>query len=398
MGPLVHLITKRYLFSSHQRFVPLLTTTTFVGITLAVFFLVVVLSVMRGFQKELDQRWIGLNAHLTVFFKGAPTAEWSDVAVWPEVQEVEEFVSGEVILQTERGGETVSVAGKLKGVKTISQAFLAQAKLYPAWDKEWSLLGGDELFGTLGLHPDYPHPLKVITPFGEIGPTGDFVPRVKTFTPSHVFRTGLYIWDAYTVLVPLEEAVPLLGESAERGLMIRLKNIADIAKVEKRLESRLQAGTKMESFAKQNAKLLSALKLERIGMTFLLILFLLVASFSIASLLLMFLFAKQRDLAVLRAIGLTPEGARKLYHTLGLLLGGAGTLTGVLLAAGACSLLARYPIPLPSTYYLDTLPVQISFKIVFGGLAIGFLLAWISAWYPARLVSKMELLPLLREE
>jgi len=392
---IVLFLSRRYLFSTKQRFVPLLAGVTFISITLSIFFLLIVLGVMRGFQNELNDRWIGLNAHLTITH--LPDTFQKQIEDWPEVEEVQQFAFGEVIVQSHQGEEVSSVAAKLKGFDVLSKAFLKRVQLYPNLPLNWPtipeskfppLLGGDELFSALGVSPEYPQKVSVITPLGEIGPTGDFVPKKKEFQPTHVFRTGLYAWDAYTILVPLQAAVSLLGDQAEQGIQIRLKDLGYLEKVEERLKEKFPADVHIESFSQQNAKLFAALKLERVGMTFLLILFLAVASFSMTGLLLMFLYSKQRDLAILRAVGLPPEGAKKIYLALGGLLGGAGSLTGGLLGLIACWLLKHYPIPLPSTYYLDFLPVQLAWPEVVA----------VSSWYPARLASRMQILPMLREE
>lgn len=397
----------RTLFHSNQRFVPLLGGIAFLGITLGVFFLMLVLSVMRGFQQELDRRWIGLNAHLTI--TNLPEEKHPAFESWKEVEEAQRFAVGEIILQAGEGEELISVAAKLRGLEILPKSFLNQVKIYPPlpnplplWGRGEGegvpILGGAELFSSLGVHPDHTQSLKAIYPFGEIGPLGDFLPKTKKFKPTHVFQTGLYLWDAYTVVVPFDEARGLLGENAEKGWQVRLKNLSDLEKVEKRLLDTLPKGAKVETFAKQNAKLFAALKLERLGMTLLLILFLLIASFSMAGLLLMFLYSKQRDMAILRAIGFSPEAAKKLYLTIGGLLGFLGSLTGAGLGLIACLALHFYPIPLPSTYYLDFLPVRFGWDILAGSLLTGFVLTWASSQYPAHLVSKMEILPVLREE
>lgn len=392
---LIFFLARRTLFSTRERFVPLLACVTLLSITLGVFFLVVVLATMRGFQTELNQRWIGLNAHLTL--KGFPEEKaLKKIQTWPEVQTVQKFVAGEVILQT-TGEESQGVAAKLKGWEELPESFLGQVRLYPGETQNWSLLAGDELLSTLQLHPDFKEKVTLITPFGEIGPTGDFVPHQTSLSLSHVFRSGLYLWDAYTVVVPFETAQKLLGDQAETGVQIYLKSLADLDSVQERL-AKLSPNSAIENFAEQNQRLFAALKLERLAMTILLTLFLLIATFSIAGLLFMFLSAKQLDLAILRAIGLPPAGAKKIYLALGGLLGGIGTLLGGLLGIAACFLLKAYPITLPATYYLDYLPIRLEGLTTAGIFGLGILLTLISAWYPARLAQRLEILPLLREE
>lgn len=411
MNNLSRLIAWRYLFSNRQRFVPLLTLVAVSGITLGVWSLMVVLSVMRGFQSELNQRWIGLNSHLSVAKFPLQGSDYQSLkkilAAWPEVSEVAATVEGEVIVQVPKEGEFQAAAAKLKGVERLAQDFLSKVQIYPtelpdfenaAKEEPPPLMGGDELLSLLGVHPDFEETVTVVYPLGEIGPTGDFLPKQKKFKVTHVFRTGLYEWDSYRLLVPLHEAQALLGDQGETSLQIWLKNLSDLSKVEKRLRLQTPPQYPVMSFAKQNQRLFAALKLERIAMTLLLILFGLIASFSITGLLLMFLSAKRRDLAILRSIGLSMRGARHIFLHLGFLLGGIGALLGGLLGGLTCYLLDRYPIPLPSTYYLDHLPVQFHLPQMAVIMVIGLLLALVSSLYPVGIASRMDPLPMLREE
>lgn len=399
---MIPFIAWRYLFSTRQRFVPLLAGVTLAGCTLGFFFLTLVLGILRGFQEELQSRWIGLNAHLTVTglqWEEASSKKWiGKISAWPEIKSVRHFIEGEVIIKTHEKENPVSVAAKLKGFDSLDEDFLKKVSLYPPDPEDWTLLGGDELLAALGIHPDFEEEVSLLYPFGEIGPTGDWVPRTSEAKVSHRFHSGLYLWDAYTAILPLAEARHLLARNGNEGLQIRLHNFSMLKKIEKRLGVGAPPGVKIESFAQQNQRLFAALKLERIGMTVLLILFLLIASFSMAGLLSMFLSAKRKDLAVLRALGLAPAQARQIYRALGLWLGGLGTILGLVLGMGVLFYLQKNPIQLPPTYYLDTLPVRggpAQFVLIAG---LGFFLAWAASWHPARRAAKMEILPLLREE
>lgn len=402
MKSLSRLIARRYLFSTRQRFVPLLTFVALGGITLGVWSFTVVFGVMQGFQRELNTRWIGLNAHLTVsklpLSGEAHAVLHKTISGWPEVERVQPFVEGEVILRHGKGDEAVAVAAKVRGVESLGPAFLALSKIYPADISKWGLLGGEEVLAALGVHPDYEDTVTVIYPFGEIGPTGDFVPNQKDFLVTHAFRTGFYEWDAFRILVPLKEAQWLLGGQGESGLLIRLKHIRDLEGVERRLRAAVPQGAAVASFAEQNRRLFAALKLERFAMGGFLVLFGLIATFSITGLLLLFVDAKRRDLAVLRAIGLAPRGSRDLFLTIGLYLGGIGALLGGGLGIATLLLLRRFPVPLPSTYYLDWLPVEINRAGCLAIMGVGLLLTLVSSLYPVRLAGRMDPLPMLREE
>lgn len=402
MKSLARLIAWRYLFSTRQRFVPLLSLVALGGIALGVFSLLVVLSVMKGFQGELQQRWIGLNAHLTISKLPSDEESYSSIVEFlssiSEIAEISQTVDGEVIIQRMDGEDPLALAAKLVGKEAITPSFLKRVEIYPKDVSRFSLAGGEELLKTLGTHPDFNESVKLIYPFGEIGPTGDWVPNQKTFKVSHIFRTGLYEWDAYRLLVPLKEARELLGEQGENSLQIRLKDLSQIKRIEERLDKKLADGVLVSSFLGQNKRLFAALKLERMAMSLILFLFVAIASFSVVGLVLMFIDAKRRDLAILRAIGLSMRGARRIFLNIGGTLGGIGALVGGGFGLIACYFLDRYPIPLPKTYYLDYLPVRFQWPSLFFTVVIGFFLAVFSSWYPVRVASRMEILPMLKEE
>lgn len=416
MFPLVRLIAWRYLFASRERLVKFLAGVSLSGILLSVASLILVLSLLRGFQTELNRRWIGLNAHLTVNpFSAGQGADGkagrkllTALKTWPEISEWSAYADGEVIVQAaQEGGPPAAtprlppaMAAKLRGIENLSPAFKERLNLFPDDNEEFSAIGGEDLLSSLGIGMGAGDRLVLTYPFGEIGPTGDYVPTQKTFPVSHSFRTGIYEWDAYRLLVPLPQALALLGEQAETGLMIYLKDGSQLTAIQKKINisGLLPPGSKITTFAEQNRRLFAALKRERLAMTVILVLFVLIATFSVVGLLLLFIDAKHRDLALLRAIGLPIRGARLLFWSLGGWLGGIGSLLGGALGIAVCLVLQRYPIRLPATYYLDFLPVEMEWGTTIVILITGLVLALLSASIPVRVASKMEILEMLREE
>src|SRR3990167_7424827 len=120
-------IAWRFLFSSRQRFTPLLTMVALGGVALGVWSLMVVLGVMRGFQQELNKRWIGLNAHLTVtklsLHGGDYEALVQELTSWPEISEANAVAESEIIIQVPGEEKTLSLAAKLKGVEKLTPSF-----------------------------------------------------------------------------------------------------------------------------------------------------------------------------------------------------------------------------------------------------------------------------------
>ncbi|MDO8528117.1 MAG: hypothetical protein Q7T03_10595 [Deltaproteobacteria bacterium] len=411
MNSLSTLIARRYLFSSRQRFVPLLTAVALGGIIVGVWSLMVVLSVMQGFQNELNRRWVGLNAHLHISKLALHGNEYETlrktISTWPEVADAQAIADGEVIVRKTGEDTEETYVAKIRGVEKIDSNFLSRSRIYPAELPHWEnleageeppLMGGEELLATMGIHPDYSDSVTVIYPFGEIGPTGDWVPHQENFMVTHVFRTGLFEWDSLKILVPLDHAVRLLGDQGETGLQIRLYNLSQLSNVEQKLNAIVPSGANVATFAQENSRLFAALKLERLAMTGFLVLFALIASFSIVGLLLMFIDAKRRDLAILRAIGLSMHGSRQIFMMVGLTLGGVGVFVGGILGWVTCFLLRTFPVPLPSTYYLDSLPVEMNVGWSLGIMLTGLLLTFVSSLYPVQVAGRLDPLPMLREE
>lgn len=405
MNYLASTLSWRYLFSSRQRFVPLLSFVALGGIALGVWSLIVVLSIMQGFQRELHRRWVGLNAHVTAA-PFSPEEEGAEemlnaIRHFPEVAEANPTVEGEIIIRRSGEGDSLAsrgqaLAAKLKGFESLSPGFLERLKISPPESTSFSLMVGEELADSLLVFPE--SSVTLLYPFGEIGPSGDWVPSQKTLPVSHTFKTGLYEWDAYHVLVPLSVGLDLLKENKETALKIYLHRLDDLDRVEKKLRRILPPATRVTSFADENRRLFAALKLERLAMGFILFLFALIASMSVVGLLLMFIDAKRRDIALLRAIGASPRGIQGIFLTLGGVLGTVGSLAGGLLALVSLYLLRRFPVQLPDTYYLDTLPSEIRWGAALMVLIVGVFLSLLCAWYPVRVASRVEILPMLREE
>lgn len=394
MRGLSRLLAWRYLFSNRLRFTRLLTGVALFGIALSVWSLIVVMSVMKGFQTELNRRWIGLNTHLTIHAPSLP----EKIKEWPEIKEVQAFAEGEIIVQVPGGKETISLAGKILGIEQLSSDFVEAMTLFPTEVGSFSLLMGEELAASLGVHPNFNAEVTLLYPFGEIGPSGDWVPQREQLVVSHLFKTGLYQWDAYRVIVPLKTAQTLLGDQAEKGWQIRLRNLSGLKSVQKKLTQQLPAGSRVESIWDQNQRILAALRLERLAMSFVLILFAIIASFSLMGLLLLFVDAKRRDIALLRAIGLTAPKTATIFFQLGGILGGIGSAIGGGFALLTGFWLTRHPISLSSTYYLDTLPVKMEWGWVVFVILLGIGVSLLSTGYPARLATRLEILPMLREE
>lgn len=395
-------IAWRYLRSNRKRFIPLLTGVAVVSIAVSTAVFILVMGCMRGFQKELNRRWMGLNAHLTIEnipLQGeAYDSLMEQISGWPEIKETTVFLEGDILIQIPGELPPVSMTAKLKGMENLPERFRERLRIYPENIDEKYLLMGEDLAAALGIHPDFPEGVQLIYPFGEIGPSGDWVPAEKIAQLTHIFRTGIYAWDAYRLIVPLPFAQSLLREGAVGGVQVELRNLTEMRRIQERLLPLLPKGGNVQTFAEQNGRLFAALKLERYGMGLLLLLFGLVASFSLVGLLYLFIDTKRKEIAILRGIGLSPKGAESIFIALGVLVGGIGSFIGACFGGMSVALFQKYPLRLPETYYLDYLPVEGSAALFLGVVGAALLLSYLISLVPAGRVLRLPVVSMMREE
>lgn len=414
-------IAKRYFRSKKgYLFVSFLNLVAVCGVTLGIFAMVVVMSVMTGFSKDLRAKLLGLNAHIRLVDKSdkpiADTAtfreELNALIGASSVSNLLKYVDGEVIIQPEGETSEMAAGARVRGLEfsdlskipsmEYSPEVEAQGEKIFAKDSEGTAgaIIGSELVQYLGIFPDFESGavVRLTAPFGSIDPTGNLSPNVRLFRLNGGFRSGYYDYDAKYILLSVEDATKLLGQQARSGFSLWLKDPDSAQTVAAKLQTAFGDRFEIKGWFDENKKLFRALKLERIGMSFLLGLIILIASFSIVSVVLMLVFAKQKDIGMLSALGLDRSGIQKIFIYKGLMIGLLGTAVGMSLGFGLCYVLKTYPMPLPSSYYLDYLPVDLkAWHFVVTGCA-GVAMAVFASVYPARQAMRVSTTTVLRYE
>lgn len=406
----------RYLWSRNSgRFAPLLAATAIASIAVGVIALIVVMSVMRGFRAELADRLMGFNAHITIVEpaggKSLSPDRLKDVLAGVEVRDAAPFVQGEVIAQSHTGGEPHAQGARVRGVDAKHLGAIEGVSFYfPEGVNEADVLGaeeaqktrkaivGNEIVGQLLVHPDFGDDLTLIAPLAEIGPTGEFMPRSQRFEVDGLFRAGVFDYDSKYILVSLADARNLLGEQAEQGVFVRLKDARSVPKAVSLIRQRLPEGWQVVGIDTQNRKLFAALALERVAMGGILVMVLLIASCAIAGVIMLVTSAKRKDVAILASMGLPPRSVRRIFTINAALLGGIGSLIGLVLGLSICAVAKAWPIRLPATYYLDFLPVEIDPFIAVLFAACGSLVALLASAYPVRQATRVNVVDVLRYE
>jgi lipoprotein-releasing system permease protein len=405
-------IATRYLWSRHSgRFAPLLTATAIASIAVGVMALIVVMSVMRGFRAELADRLMGFNAHITItkLAEGEPIAAKDLEAVLSDVdiRDVAPYVQGEVVAQSVSGGELVAQGARVRGLDAARMGAVEEVSFY--FPKEGDAVDvlkagrraaivGNEIVGQLMVHPDFGDRLELIAPLADVGPTGEFEPNRMEFEVEGVFRAGVFDYDSKYVLTSIEDARDLLGQQAEEGYLIRLADTADTPDAAAMISERLPEGWRAQSIDVQNKKLFAALRLERVAMGAIMVMVLLIASCAIAGVILLLTGSKRKDVAVLMSMGLDVRSVKRIFLTNAAIVGAAGSLVGLALGLVGCAIVAIWPIRLPSSYYLDFLPVEIDpiTSLLFAACGMG--VAVLASIYPVHQASRMSVIDVLRYE
>lgn len=410
-------IAARYFFSrTKTRFLPFLTVVAIGGVAIGTCAMVVILSVMHGFTKELEKRLLGFNAHVTVTqtigSANLTADELRTVLDHIDVVDIVPFVEGEVIVEAAVGEELFAQGARLKGLDPRALGRMTDVGYYfpPGEGMATALarLGhtpglpgiivGRDILGQLNVHPDFFDRIEVIAPLADVGPTGELEPRLERFVLRGSFTSGVYEYDTHFVLVGIDEAMKVLGVQASEGWQVRLHNPHAAPAAVSVLKQVLGSAWVVEGWYERNRKLFAALKLERIAMGGVTTLVVLIASFSVIGVIMMVVSSKRKDIALLKAMGMRERSVRGVFLRQGMWIGVVGAGIGCLIGTLVCAALMRWPIRLPQSYYVDTLAVSLRPAWIVTVALVGVVLAMASSIYPVRKATGEEPILALRYE
>lgn len=370
------------------------------GVALGVMALLVVLSVMSGFHEDLQKKILGANAHAVVLsYKGGiddHKALSEKLKNEPHIIGQSPFVLGQVMVSSGKKAHGVFLRGVELSSELKTTDILKHLKYGHVEDlsapsrsgQPWIVLGR-ELSAALGVFPG--DTVNLISPIGEIGPLG-MLPKVKQFRVAGVFEMGMFEYDSNLVIADIKSAQEFFGYgSAVSGIQLRLDDIYKAQSVRESVNKKLGFPYYARDWMQMNRNLFSALKLEKFAMFIILILIVLVASFNIVSTLMMNVMEKQKEIAILKAMGATNQGIMMVFMLQGLLIGFIGTAIGVAGGYALGYVLNTYEIiKLPAdVYYLSKLPVKMKFidfvVVSVSAVAISFASTLYPSYHAARL-------------
>ena len=403
-------VALRYLRSTRkQTFLSVISLISVTGIILGVMSLIIALALMTGFQEDIQSKILGASAHVMIYSGTSRGIHNYDntmniVRADSSVVSVAPVVYGKVMIYTAGGANGIV----LKGIDPLQEKRVTelaakvdpgalQALGNPRAERDGIILGGDL---ARSLRVTAGDTVTLVSPESMLSPLG-LMPKFKKFHVLGEFNSGLYEYDTSWALVSMKAAQRLfsLGDSVTL-VEARIHDIYRAEEVSGRLQRKLGKNYITDNWINQNKSLFSAMKLEKMMLFIVIALIVLVAAFNIITTLVMMVLEKNKDIAILMAMGSTTRQIMRIFMLQGTLLGIAGTALGALLGITVSWILNRYQvIKLPlDVYFIPYLPFHIrpgDFLVI---ISTALLISFLSTLYPASRASRINPAESLRYE
>ena len=399
--------------SGRNHFISFISLVSMLGIALGVAALIVVLSVMNGFQKEVRARILGVASHVQITGADNRLADWQAVAkeagVHPQVVAAAPFVNAQGMLlfgAAVRGAVVRGIVPQLEEkVADIGRNMVA-GKLEALAPGEFGIVLGAELARALGAIPG--DKVTLIAPQGLVTPAG-ILPRLKQFTVAGLFEVGMFEYDSGLALIHVQDAQKLYGMAENvSGVRLKLQDLFQSRAVARDLMARLRGDIYISDWTRSHANFFRAVQIEKTMMFIILLLIVAVAAFNIVSTLVMAVTDKQPDIAILRTLGASPGGIMQIFIVQGALIGVIGMLLGV---AGGIALAVNIDVVVPflerllnirflsrEVYYITELPSDLQRGDVIVIALVSLALSLLATIYPSWRASRVNPAEALRYE
>ncbi len=414
MLPFEYFVGLRYTRAKRRNhFISFISMTSMAGIALGVAALIVVLSVMNGFQKELRSRILGVASHVQLAAFEGGLADWKRVAELaarnPEVTGAAPYINAQGLLsfdQTVQGALIRGVQPDLENRVADIGNSMKKGRLDALKPGGFGIVLGSELARNLGVRMD--EKVTVIAPQGQVTAAG-VMPRIKQFRVVGIFEVGMYEYDSGLALLHLADAQRLYRmEDKVTGVRLKLVDLFAAPRVSLQLGQTLPSDVFVTDWTRSHANFFRAVQIEKRVMFIILTLIVAVAAFNIVSTLVMAVTDKQPDIAILRTLGASPRSIMKIFIVQGALIGVIGTIVGVV---GGVALALNIDVVVPfieqtfgvqflakDVYYISDLPSDLVWSDVVVIAAVSFGLSLLATLYPSYRASRINPAAALRYE
>jgi len=320
-------------------FISFISSVSMLGIALGVAALIIVLSVMNGFQKEVRDRMLGVLSHIEVFEPGGqaiPNLPETLAAIQrhPEVLGAAPFVGAQALLargEDMKGALIRGIDPALEPTVTDLAADLSQTVLPRLVPGEFGIVLGGELARSLGVAMG--DTVTLIAPSGQVTPAG-VVPRIRQMTVVGTFDSGHFEYDSALALLHQDDAARIFRVEGPTGVRVKIKDLHQAREVAIAIAGDLDPGLLVRDWTRQNRTWFAAVQLEKRMMFIILTLIVAVAAFNLVSTLVMTVTDKRADIAILRTLGASPQSIMGIFMVQGAMVGLIGTGAGLLLGLG----------------------------------------------------------------
>ena len=394
-------------------FISFISFVSMLGIALGVAALIIVLSVMNGFQKEVTDRMLSVVAHIELIdAQGNALADWRATADQARKNTAVVAAAPFIAMQSliARGDEMrgAVVRGILPADEATITPLAAQLKdgvLAQLQPGAWNIVLGVELARTLRVRTG--DTVTLVAPGGQVTPAGT-VPRLKSFNVVGTFEAGHFEYDSGLALIHLDDAAKLYRQDGATGVQLKLADLHQARAVAQQLSSQLPPGLLVRDWTRTNRNWFDAVQLEKRLMFIILTLIVAVAAFNLVSTLVMTVTDKRADIAILRTLGASPRSVMGIFVVQGAASGVIGTLSGVAfgllvavnigtLVPAVERLLGMAFLP-GSVYLISRMPSDPRLSDVMPIALISLALAFAATLYPSWRASRVKPAEALRYE
>lgn len=402
--------------SKRDKFVSFVAASSMAGIALGVAALIIVLSVMSGFQVKVRDRMLSVIPHIQVYSTNATAVEglknWKfirdEVLKYDDVTGASPFVSAGGMLvrdQVLKGAQFRGIIPSEEGNVSDLPSQIVEGSLDNLKAKEFGLVLGLRAANQLGVGVG--DTLLVMSPQGSINPSG-FSPRMRQVTIVALFDSGHAEYDTNLAFMHADDAAVLFRNTAISGVRVRVKDMLEAPDIAINMSNTLPYGYVAHDWTYDNRTWFAAVKVEKRMMFMILTLIVAVAAFNLLSSLVMSVKDKQSDIAILRTLGASPRSIGLIFLIQGALIGIIGSILGVVFGC-----LIAYNIETiipfienllglqfinPEVYFISQLPSQVNLNEVFIIAATSIILSLLATIYPSWRASRLQPAEVLRHE